>query len=69
MLEECRSATGCGGPGDMRDVLADPVVERTEEVEGGDAVFELGVTVRVAPALLERVDSIVAGVAVPDHVT
>lgn len=69
MLEECRSATRCGGPGDLRDVLADPVVERTEEVEGGDAVFELGVTVRVAPALLERVDSIVAGVAVPDHVT
>lgn len=69
MLEESRSATGCGGPGDLGDVLADPVVERTEEVEGGDAVFELRVAVGVTPALLERVYGIVAGVAVPDHVS
>lgn len=67
-MEESGSATGCGGAGDLGDVLADPVVERTEEVEGGHAVLQLRVDVRVASALLERVDGVVAGVAVPDHV-
>lgn len=32
-------------------------------------MFQLGVDVGVAPTLLERVDSVVAGVPVPDHVT